>query len=204
MQKFIRIDQFNIARPEFSFTLKAEDEKPWEPFTLRFDIGGLCGGRELRTWSDTLTATPEKTAYAHTFAELAQGFQLQGCRAEVLKVSRPDMDPAPSITEADIKAEIAKEEAAHIADLEAETEAQDRLDQENERQRKLRDAQTTKELAKQRTAEATERAKLADQARRSALACHALYLITADKKISDLTVREDGLVKTCRDVGMYH
>ena len=201
--KFIRVDQFNVAHPELSFKLVTVGDESWAPFMLRFDIAGFCNSTEFQKWADTLTITPEKKTYVHNFVELDRGYQMQGCHAELMKISRPDVDHAPLITEKEAWEQIAKQEQDNAEEVAAQREKQRQLDQENERLRKQREAKIAKEEAAQRAADAAARIKRAEENRRIAANCHTVYLATADKKIGDLTVREDELIKACRAVGMY-
>jgi hypothetical protein len=67
---------------------------------------------------------------------------------------------------------------------------------EQERSQADLDARIAKERAEQETQEAQERRKVRT-------ACSAIYRDTADKKLRDLTVREDQQVRACQALGLY-
>jgi hypothetical protein len=57
-----------------------------------------------------------------------------------------------------------------------------------------------REIAEMRAANEASAAK----AHEKAATCHALFRVTSDKKVSDLTVRESKLVEACSALGEYH
>ena len=69
------------------------------------------------------------------------------------------------------------------------------------------DAQRLKRLADEAKAKSDQeekiRAEKAAQQETARSACSVIYAKTADKRIADLTVREEQMVKTCQTLGMY-
>jgi hypothetical protein len=78
--------------------------------------------------------------------------------------------------------------------------------QEEERQRRLA-VERKKRQAQERALAAKEKAesdrRKADEQRKLRATCSTIYRDTADKKIKDLTVREEQLVRTCQTLGLY-
>jgi hypothetical protein len=50
---------------------------------------------------------------------------------------------------------------------------------------------------------ATERKRLAELSWREQEVCYAVFLETADKKVSNLTVKKEQQVRACQSAGMY-
>lgn len=51
--------------------------------------------------------------------------------------------------------------------------------------------------------EAQERGRVAEERKKIRTACSVIYEKTAEKKIRDLTVREEQQVRTCQSRGLY-
>jgi hypothetical protein len=74
------------------------------------------------------------------------------------------------------------------------------------RQKKLaaeRKKKQAEENARRAETKAQQDAKEADERRRLRSACSVIYRNTADKKIKDLTVKEEQQVRTCQALGLY-
>jgi membrane protein involved in colicin uptake len=67
-------------------------------------------------------------------------------------------------------------------------------------ERKKKDAELDVQLAKHR---AEEEAKAAEERQKIRAACALIYRNTVDKKITDLTVREEQQVRACQALGLY-
>lgn len=74
------------------------------------------------------------------------------------------------------------------------------------RQKRLAAEQAKKrveEYVRNSKARADQDAKAAEEQRRVRTACTTIYQATADKKIKDLTVREEQQVRACQALGLY-
>ena len=89
---------------------------------------------------------------------------------------------------------IADEQQAKKDALEAAR--QKRLAAERRKKQADEDARYAKIRAEIRAKEAEEQAKIR-------LACAAIYKATSDKKMGDLTVKEDQQVRACQSLGLY-
>jgi hypothetical protein len=121
--------------------------------------------------------------------------QLQELKAkrDVEAAAQAEEERRAEALQAEEERRAAAEEAKKDA---AEVQRQKRLAAEH----KKREAEEDARLAK---VKAAEEAKAADERRRVRAACSAIYQNTADKKMKDLTVREDQQVRTCQALGLY-
>ena len=67
----------------------------------------------------------------------------------------------------------------------------------------LREKQNAEIAARAAKLRAEKAAQAAAERERSRIACASLYWATADKKIKDLTVREEQQVRACQALGLY-
>jgi len=67
-------------------------------------------------------------------------------------------------------------------------------------EQKKKDAELNTRIEKERAAEA---ARAAEERKKIRVACCAIYQNTANKKVSDLTVREEQQVRACQALGLY-
>ena len=67
-------------------------------------------------------------------------------------------------------------------------------------ERKKKEAEFSARVAKER---ADEEARVAEERRRVRVACNTTYQNTADKKVKDLTVKEEQQVRVCQALGLY-
>jgi hypothetical protein len=77
---------------------------------------------------------------------------------------------------------------------------------ETARRRKLaeeRKQQAAKDTARAAKFKAEEDAKAAEERRKVRVACAAVYQATIDKKVKDLTVREEQQVRACQVLNLY-
>jgi hypothetical protein len=121
----------------------------------------------------------EEERKATEAAEAFQGRMFRGARAAV----------GAAEAAAQAEAAQAKKDAAEAA----------RRKQLSAEQRK-KDAERDARIAKYR---AEEEAKTAEERRKIRAACSAIYQTTADKKLKDLTVKEDQQVRACQALGLY-
>ena len=106
-----------------------------------------------------------------------------------LEKQRADEEAAEAEQQRTAAEEQAKKDAA-------ETARQKRLAEERRKKQAAEDARYAKAQAEQHAREADERRKI--QA-----ACRAIFQNTVDKKIKDLTVREEQQVRSCQALGLY-
>lgn len=114
-------------------------------------------------------------------------------KQKATQAAKEEQDRIAREAEAKQAEEDAKKQAAEQA---AEDARQKRLAAEQKRKQAEADAQLAK-------LKAQEDAAKAEELRRTAAACKLVYKNTIDKKINDLTVREDGQVQACRALGLY-
>jgi uncharacterized membrane protein YqiK len=215
------VDQFNIYQPVLSFGLVNKSVTAWTTLNIYFDIGVFCGD-DVRLLSDSVEVNPNTKSYVHTIQSTVPGFYLQGCYTELItaRIGKSSTN-TPALTTEEVVAHRAQREAA----VRAAAEEQKRLRAEYIEKLEAADAKAeaeAKAAAKAKQAAAQARAKAAAQklageakpaadaenARQQAAAlqslCSALYSKTADKKISDLTVKEEGQVRACQRIEMDH
>jgi len=161
---------------------------------LQFDQGGLCKGVPSQ-WSESVNDIVSGTRTK------GGGFHLEdadGCTSEILdgalvsakigaKVLVERGSPAPDFT--DRLQAIQNKRAAEAARLRNAAE-----------ERKRKEAQEAAHATKVR---AEEDAKDAEERRRARVACAAVYQATIDKKVKDLTVREEQQVRACQLLNLY-
>jgi hypothetical protein len=231
--QFIRVDQFNINQPVLSFGLVNKSVTAWTTLNIYFDIGVFCGD-EVRLWSASVEVNPNTKSYVHTIQSAVPGFHLQGCYTELITArigTSPANNPALTAeevvahrTQGEAAARMAVEEQKRLraeqikiieaanaeADAEAEVEAKAEAVAEAKAAAKAKQAaaQARAKAAAQKLADEAKKAADAENARQQAAVlqrlCAALYSTTADKKISDLTVKEEEQVRACQGIGMYH
>lgn len=161
---------------------------------LQFDQGGLCKGAPNQ-WSESAEEVISSVGPARG------GFHLEdadGCTIDVLdaalvsakvgtKVLVEQDPPAPDFTDR-LKA-IQNKRAAEAARLRKAAEE--------------RKHSATKEAARVAQLKAEEDAKVAEERRKVRVACAAIYQATIDKKVKDLTVREEQQVRSCQVLNLY-
>jgi hypothetical protein len=209
--KFIRTDQFNLNYPELTFRMINHAKGAWESQDIAFDMWGICKDG-IRHWSDRLTvdssrpafslpgATPGKSSvssdqpfsrrYTHVVESLASGFQLQGCGTVIVRARRVSDLPLPDPTEDEVRA---AQKELRIREEAVETETQKEAAREAEEER-------IKAEREQRRLQGAADKELI----RNITFCHLVYRNTANKKISDLTVKEEQQVRACQAAELYH
>lgn len=170
--------------PELSFVAVNTSGTAWKTLQLSLELRAACNAEE-RQWEREVTLRWHKgshlvpIAYSETVIPLLE--KVDGCRTESIKarlVRAEDFDGRiiGELTEDD------KREAAITAE------------------RKRREAQAAARAAKERGA---REANAAEEARRIRANCEGIYKATADKKLKDLTVREEQQVRACQALGWY-
>jgi len=223
-------NQFNIETydPTLTFVFIDKTSPAIESVKIRFDMGGVCNG-EIRQWSEVVTlplvfmAQEGWRNYTHQIESL--NGVVQGCRTEIIKARAGEPPPPPLDLRAEVETAKAKREsdeaaaakaksAADAARAEAEAakiarmKEQDAADAAREKrladeQKKRDDAAKAAQRAKDDAARAAEEARAEAIARQARAVCAQVYKSTADKKISDLTVREAQQVQSCQNLDMY-
>jgi hypothetical protein len=226
--QFIRVNEYGSYVPELSFRMRNQTSTWWRSINLQFEMGGFCKG-EVRQWSRLVMTSlgwklDEQFTKNYRDSSIPLVGKVDGCRTEIIKavlvlaeneklhidgVASEPVDLGEQLreikTKRDAEARIAAEEqarkdAAEVAKYEAE-----------DAQRKKKDAEDAARYAKERAkAEATEAARqkqlgaeAAQERARLRAACAVIYKNTADKKMGDLTVKEDQQVKACQALGLY-
>jgi hypothetical protein len=160
---------------------------------LQFDIGGLCK-KVPSQWSDVaethLSLTPSADAFHLEEAS--------GCTIDIIKVSLLSAKSGEKV--------ITQSEPPSVDFTDQLKALQAKRDAESARQRQAvaarnrRDAEVAARLAKTK---AEEDARAAEERRKITAACKAIYDATIDKKVRDLTVREEEQVRACQATGLY-
>jgi hypothetical protein len=161
---------------------------------LQFDLGGLCKGVPSQ-WSESAEEV------ISGIGTTRGGFHLgdaEGCTIEILEA-------AP--VSAKIGTKIIVEQEPPSPDFTDRLKAiQTNRDAEATRQRKLAEQRRQKEAKEAAVAaklKAEQDAKAAEERRRVRAACAAIYQATIDKKVKDLTVREEQQVRECQMLNLY-
>jgi len=229
--QFIVRDQFNIYEPLLTFRIVDKSSVPWDIAPVQFDMGGVCNG-DVRQWSasivlqhSTLVLMTERGIKNYDYPIDSLNGKVQGCRTDVIKVrvGGPAIEPLdlrPEVealrmkreseeadrvaAEATAKAERDRITAAARAKREAREAEQSRAAAQAKARKDAADAADRKRLAdEQKKRDAEEEAEAAEKRRTVRAACAAIYKNTVDKKISDLTVREEQQVRACQTLGLY-
>jgi hypothetical protein len=195
--QFIVRNQFNLDQPLLSFDYINKTSPPLGAVKLQVDIGASCEG-EIRQWTEiydySLAVRNESTHHEHLITS-ANG-QVQRCRAEIIKVRAAEPPAAALDLKAEAEAHKAKresDEATAAAAKAAENAARVEAYEKSKAERQKKDA-----------ADAAEKdAQAVEEARKIRAACRAIYQSTADKKISNLTVREEQQVRACQALNLY-
>ncbi|MGA3205072.1 MAG: hypothetical protein ABSF12_21460 [Bryobacteraceae bacterium] len=160
---------------------------------LQFDVGGLCSKKPSQ-WSN-------QTEDRFDDLQTISGFPVddtKGCTVELLKVTLISAMYGASL--------LAHNEAPEIDFTDALKAIQARRDVEEARRKGLAAERKQKEAAEAASLakiKAAEDAKAAEDRAKTRAACSAIYQNTIDKKVKDLTVREDQQIQACRALGLY-
>jgi hypothetical protein len=230
--QFIRVNEHGYYVPELSFRILNQTQYPWRAIKLRFDIGGLCRG-EPRQWQIPAVTSvgwsesgPISNEYKDTVIPLVG--KVDGCTTEIIKTAllmaenqqfhidgvtgeRVDLEKQlreiNARREAEIKAkrDVKEAEKAQEERTAAEEEAKKDAAEAARRkrlaaERKRKDAEAQARYAK---AKAEEDARAAEERAKIRAACALIYENTANKKVGDLTVKEEQEVRACQALGLY-
>lgn len=157
---------------------------------LQFDVGGLCSKKPSQ-WSVQTDDRFWRERYS-------SGFQVEDtkdCTVDVVKVALISARYGETI--------LAHNEEVPEVDFTASLKAiQSRRNAEDALAavRKHKEAEAT---ARREKIKAAEDAKAQGERATTRAACSAIYQGTIDKKVTDLTVREDQQVRACQALGLY-
>lgn len=222
--EFIRQNQFGSFIPELSLKLRNQTSSLWRTVKLQFDIGGLCNG-EPRQWTVPVVTSlgwsedhPLFKEYTDTVISLVG--KVDGCKTEIIKarlllaenskiridgVTGERVDLEKQLQE--LKAKRDAEAVAQAAEKRKAAEAQAKKDAiEAARRKRLAAEQKRKQAeadARYAKMKAEKEAIAAEERRKLRVACAVIYKSTIDKKVKDLTVREEQQVRTCQVLGLY-
>ena len=200
---------YKIFIPELSFALTNKTSSEWT-LDIHFHIEGICGTKPQQ-WTQLVRTGLVGPHDDQEYKEVLDVFtgRIDGCKTESITASlvqaenrkwringvsgeRVDLEALRKQREA----EQAAEDAERVKKEAAEAARQKRLAAE----RKKKQAEVDARYAK---AKAEQDATAAEERRRVRTACGAVYQSTADKKIGDLTVREEQQVRACQALGLY-
>ena len=218
--------------PQLRFVAVNRTSSPWRTLKMQFDIEGSCGP-EPRHWSDTLVfglgwmpTAPINEPREDLVIPLVG--KVDGCRSESISAhlllaesftvridgvtgERVDLEEQARKTKAkeEEQARKAKDEedakAAEAARIQAERDADAAA-----RKKRIAEAQKKKQaednaaLARYRAEREDIEAKRAnDEAEQVRAACAEIYRNTADKRVGNLTVKEEQQVRACQALGFY-
>jgi hypothetical protein len=120
------------------------------------------------------------------------------------RISKAEMSGYAEESErADHELDWAKSRAKLIIELHAMAQAEEDAEKSAafaESARQARQADEQRKIARQL---AERKAKAAEERRRVRAACVIIYQTTANKKLSDLTVKEEQQVRACQALGLY-
>jgi hypothetical protein len=194
-------------------------------------MGGICKG-ELRQWSrlvvtslgwkrDEQVIEEKRDRVTPLFGEV------DGCRTEIIKavlvlaeneklhidgVTSERVDLAEQLREIRAKRDAEEAERAERERVAAEErarkeEAEAAREQYLSLERKKKEAEEAAReqylSLERKKKEAEDAARAAQERARVRAACAVVYKNTADKKMGDLTVKEDQQVKACQALGLY-
>jgi hypothetical protein len=161
---------------------------------LQFDQGGLCKGVPSQ-WSESAEEV------ISGIGSKRGGFHLEdaeGCTIDVLEAA---------LVSAKIGTKPLVEKELLAPDFTDQLKAiQIKRDAETARRRKAaeeRKQRDSKEAARAAKLKAEEDARAAEERRKVRVACAAIYQATIDKKVKDLTVREEQQVRGCQMLNLY-
>lgn len=216
------------AIPELSFVIANHTSESWDSITLRFDAEGDCETVpsprewtvEVRLGLKHSTESPYSMSYRRSTQSLLgemNGCSVKDIRAKLIFADnanwritktgeRIDKEARRREIEADRKA-AESERAAQVERerIEAENAAK-KVALESARQKQLAAERKKNEAEAQAAYERTRAAdevKAAEERRRIRTACTVIYQSTANKKVANLTVKEEQQVRACQTLGLY-
>ena len=224
--QFIRPNEYQQGSdwPELTLTIKNQTSYPWQTLKVQFDIGGLCNG-EPRQWTvPVLTSLgwsgdhPFVKEYKDVVFSLVG--KVDGCKSEIIKAKlilaensktridgstdeRVDLEKQRSDLDKQLQEIKAKRDAEAAAKAQEDRQAADEKAKKDAVRRRAAEEQRRKQAEADAKRSAEENARAAEEQRKTRAACAVVYQNTIDKKIKDLTVREEQQVRACRGLGLY-
>lgn len=229
--QFIVKNQFNIYDPLLTFGIVDKSSAPWEIVKVHFDMGAVCNG-EILQWSESVTVRSSTLLFMKEHGMKNYEYRMnsltgkvQGCRTELIRVRPGESSVEPLDLRDEVRTlklkreseeavkegadEAAKTERERVAAEEKAKNLAERGKQEAAeaaRRRRLADEKRLKDAeqdALRAKATAAEEAKAAAERRQLQDACVLIYKNTVNKKVGDLTVREEQQVRTCQALDLY-
>lgn len=223
--QFIREIRNSVSRnvAGLTFTLTNHTSSWWTSIDLRFDITYVCSG-EVHRRSDTvkLALGPIKKEYHDLVISLMDKVDdcggerikatLISARNSTVRIDGVTGERIDLVQQEQERAKKAEEERVRQAATKAE---EDRIAAEEQAKSDAAEAIRRKRLAaeqKRKESEANARyaktraeedAKTAEERRKVSAVCSVVYQNTIDKKVKDLTVREEQQVRACQALGLY-
>lgn len=189
--RFIKLEFFRDYVPEISFVLVNRTKGPVGPLHIRFDIDAICNGAE-RKLSGVVSVSIGHSSY------------LQETTQPVSRVFEPLVNNVNGCRATGIHAEVAPEtKAQRDADAAEASRRAAEIDQRHAEGLKQND-ETQRAAVEIAVAKAREAARIRAEERVAKEVCPGVYKETADKKVADLTVKEEQQVRACQVIGMYH
>lgn len=176
--RFIAIRAGEVS-PELYFKIENHTKEPWWQVELKFAVTAVCRDQSRR-WEIPATTSvgysDDRTVanvYHQIYYPLAD--KVDGCCAETITA---ELDYAANGTHRHLGPERKRREAA-----------------ERQKQKQL--------AAKDREREAAAEAQALEKRNRARSNCAEIYTATINKRIADLTVREEQQVRACQALGFY-
>jgi len=199
--EFIHQDQFGSFIPKLVATIRNETSAPWR-IKLEFNIGALCNG-EPRQWTVPAIASlgwskdhRVTTEYDDIVVSLIG--KVDTCKAEIIEARLLFAENGNTRIEG--TAEAAVDLGKQLQEIKAQHEAEAKAQAERDAAAAVRRKRLT---AQERKKEAEANMKAAEERIRVRAACLVVYQDTIDKKIHDLTVREERQVQACQFLDLY-
>ena len=192
--------------PRLTFALVNATSDSWSFLELKFEIDGTCDG-EHRQWSQKIVTSLGYFAdrqRRRDYDELSIPLlgKVKGCRTERFKVALILAENAK------VRIDVVTGERVDLVARrnaeEAQATEQRRIMVVQEAERKEVLAAQEEQRRKREVAQAEERRKreAEDYAKDHAI-CVQVYKRTSNKKVSDLTVKEEQQVRACQLLGLY-
>ncbi|HEY4359375.1 MAG TPA: hypothetical protein VGN17_00300 [Bryobacteraceae bacterium] len=187
--------------PQVTYKVTNQTSSGWRSIRLKLAIGGLCGREPHQVSIPVAVALPYGKAEEGTFPNVHEDSLDDLVKAHQLLLSLSDCTVdiiKAALVSAENDTQTIKGDDA--LDLTVELKAiQVKRNAELTRQKQLT-AERNARLAKQK---AEDDAKAAEEQRKTRAACGVIYQNTIDKKIRDLTVREEQQVRACQTLNLY-
>jgi hypothetical protein len=210
--------------PELTLKLKNQTSSSWRTLKLQFDVGGLCNGKPRQWTLPVFTSLgwseDHQLVQEHAETVISLIGEVNGCKTEIVKAQllfaenlKHELFDFPAVpidlssdldvvrVKRDAEAAVQAEKERRAAEAQAKKNADAALRRKQLAvEQKRRQAESDALDAKMK---AEEDAKAAEKQRKIRAACTEIYNNTIDKKVKDLTVREEQQVRACQGSGLY-